>query len=379
MSVDSQPQSHSGVVRTVLGDVDPASLGHTQPHEHVLSDMSSIIQRWGLRSLSGHEEPSTGGGTSSVSREFPASVRARLAEPVRLDNYDWIRRNVLNWDNMQLLSEEDAIAELLLYRAAGGGTVVDSTPVGMGRDPLGCARVARASGVHIVIGSGYYVHDYHPPGLDEAPMEVIAEEIARDVEAGIGDTGVRAGLIGEIGLSWPVHPAEGKVLRAAARAQRATGAPLQIHPGRDREAPLHAMRIVQDAGGDPERTIMSHIDRTLWEMADMVELARTGCYLELDLFGQESSYYALNPDAHRPNDATRVEWLMALIEAGFGAKLLVAQDICQKVYLRRYGGPGYAHILEQAIPLMRRKGMTEEQIRMITVDNPAAILTRQAK
>jgi phosphotriesterase-related protein len=376
MSVQSQASSRSGVVRTVLGDVDPASLGHTQPHEHVLSDMSSIIQRWGLRSLSGREAPSTSAGTSSVSREFPASVRARLAEPVRLDNYDWIRRNVLNWDNMQLLSEEDAIAELLLYRAAGGGAIVDSTPVGMGRDALGCARVSRASGVQIVMGSGYYVHDYHPPGLGEATVEAIAEEIARDVEAGIGDTGVRAGLIGEIGLSWPVHPTEEKVLRAAARAQQATGAPVQIHPGRDPGAPLHAIRTLQQAGGDADRTIMSHIDRTLWEVGDMVELARTGCYLELDLFGQESSYYALNPDANRPNDATRVEWLTALIEAGFAAQLLVAQDICQKVYLRRYGGPGYAHILEQAIPLMRRKGMTEDQIRTLTVDNPAAILAR---
>lgn len=84
---------------------------------------------------------------------------------------------------------------------------------------------------------------------------------------------------------------------------------------------------------------MSHLDRTLWRPDDLLELARTGCNLELDLFGQESSYYAFNPDARRPNDRTRIEWLRRLIEAGYGERLLIAQDICQKVYLRRYGGP----------------------------------------
>ncbi|ADB50659.1 aryldialkylphosphatase [Conexibacter woesei DSM 14684] len=374
MSVPAAPDPSSVRVRTVLGDVPADTLGHTQPHEHVLSDMSSIIQPWGLQTLAGQDQVSTGTGAMSVGSEFPASVRQRVTEPIALGNYDWIRRNVLNQDNMRLLSEEDAVAELALYRAAGGGAVVDSTPVGMGRDPLGLARVARATGVQIVMGSGYYVHDYHPRGLDQVAREAIRDEIVRDVRDGVGDTGVRAGLIGEIGLSWPVHPTEATVLAAAAEAQAITGAALQIHPGRAPQAPLDAIRQVQAAGGAPERTIMSHIDRTLWELDDMVELARTGCWLELDLFGQESSYYGLNPDARRPNDRTRIEWLIALAEAGFGDRLLIAQDICQKVYLRRYGGPGYTHILEQAVPLMRRMGMDAAAVRRVTVENPAAIL-----
>ena len=352
-------------MRTVLGDVEPAALGHTQPHEHVLSDMSAIIQPWGLQPVAGHDGPS---------QELPASVRARVAEPVRLDNYDWIRRTVLNLDNLRLLSEQDATEELTLYRAAGGGAVVDSSPVGLGRDPLGLARVSRASGVHIVMGSGYYCRDYHPAGLADACEEAISAEIITDIRDGVGDTGVRAGLIGEIGLSWPVHPAEEKVLRAACRAQVATGAALQIHPGRHPEAPLRAMRTVLDAGGDPARVIMSHLDRTLWGPGHLLELAGTGCYLELDLFGQESSHYAFNPDARRPNDRTRVEWLQTLIEAGYGERLLVAQDICQKVYLRRYGGPGYTHILDSVLPLMRRMGMSETEIITVTVANAATVL-----
>ncbi|MFG1678854.1 phosphotriesterase [Nonomuraea sp. NPDC049269] len=357
-------------VRTVLGDVEPAALGHTQPHEHVLCDMSAIIQPWGPWPVAGDD----GAPRATIARELPASVRARVAEPVRLDNYDWIRRTVLNLDNLRLLSEQDAAEELIHYRTAGGGAVVDSTPVGLGRDPLGLARVSRASGVHIVMGSGYYCRDYHPAGLADASVEAIGAEIVADVRDGVGDTGVRAGLIGEIGLSWPVHPTEEKVLRAACRAQVATGAPLQIHPGRHREAPLRAMRVVLEAGGDPDRVIMSHLDRTLWTADDLLELAGTGCYLELDLFGQESSYYAFNPDARRPNDRTRVEWLQRVIEAGHGERLLIAQDICQKVYLRRYGGPGYTHILDSALPLMRRMGMSQSEIITVTVTNPATVL-----
>jgi phosphotriesterase-related protein len=341
----------SNRVQTCIGDIPPSAVGHTQAHEHVLSDMSSIVGT-GLWATSG----------------TPAD------EPIDLDNYDGIRRHVLNRDNLEMTSEADAIAELKLYRHAGGVTIVDSTSVGLGRDPAGLARIAQATGVNIIMGCGYYVRAFHPDGLDEMPAEGIRDEIIRDITLGVDETGIRAGIIGEIGLSWPADATELKVLRAASEAQAMTGAALQVHPGRHERAPFDAIEAVVDFGGNPERTILSHIDRTLTNIDDIIELARTGCWIELDLFGQESSYYAFNPAIDRPNDATRVNWLLALFAAGFGGRLLIAQDICQKVYLRRYGGPGYTHILENVIPLMRRKGMSDQQVRCVTVDNPASIL-----
>ena len=209
--------------------------------------------------------------------------------------------------------------------------------------------------------------------MDERSEEQLMEELVADVTRGCDGTAVRAGILGEIGCSAPMTPNERKCLRAAARAQRATGAPLLIHPGRAVPAPLEAMAVVLEAGGDPARTIMSHIDRTLFEPADMLALARTGCYLEFDLFGQESSYYPLSP-IDMPNDATRIDHLRRLIAAGFGERLLVAQDICRKTSLCAYGGDGYAHILENVLPVMRRKGMTDEEIEMILVRNPARVL-----
>lgn len=370
MSTSPRP---TGMVRTVLGDIVPDELGHTQTHEHLISDMSAIIQQWGLQAVGGGNAETIPGAARRT--ELPATARRFAELPIRPDTYDRIRRDVINRDNLQLFDEEVAISEMHLYRAAGGDAIVDCTPIGMARDAAGIARISRATGVKVVMGCGYYVHDFHPPGFDTVDEGAIEEEIVRDVLVGVGDTGIRSGIIGEIGLSWPALPCEERVLRAASRAQQATGATLQIHPGRDVTAPLQIIRSVVDAGGDPARTIMCHIDRTLHRVEDMVELARTGCYLEFDLFGQESSYYAPEPDAVRPNDGTRIDWLMELAEAGFADRLLIAQDICQKVYLRQYGGPGYTHILEAAMPLMRRKGMTEDLIGQVTRSNPAAALT----
>lgn len=362
------------MIRTVLGDIDPANAGHTQPHEHVLSDMSAIIKPWGVGHVSPAHAVADGPG-DGIAAEMPVTVRELAEQPVSLQNYDAIRREVLNFDNLRLRSEEDAIAELQLYRRAGGGCVVDSSPIGMGRDPVGLARVSRSAQVHIVMGSGYYSRQYHPAGLDNASVESIRDQIVRDVTDGVGSTGVRAGIIGEIGLSWPPHPTELKVLHAACLAQVATGATLQIHPGRNPRAPFEAMVEVERHGADASRTIMSHVDRTLWVPEDLLALADTGCYVELDLFGQESSYYAFDADARRPNDRTRIEWLAALTDQGFGDKLLVSQDICQKVYLRKYGGPGYGHILENVVPLMKRMEFTEVDVRRLMIDNPVAALS----
>lgn len=343
--------ARSGKVQTVLGLVEPAMLGHTQTHEHLLVDLSA-----------------------RVAGDVPATLRARAMEPIRLDNYAFMRRHSsVNPDNLRLLSEQDAVAEMLRYRAAGGGAVVDATSIGIARDPGGLARIARASGVHIIMGSGYYVAAYQPPEVDQLTEEQITARIVADITAGADGSGVRSGIIGEIGLTWPVHPNEEKVLRAATRAQTATGAALLIHPGRDSRAPLDAIRIVREAGGDLTRTIISHIDRTLFHLEDMLALAATGCLVEFDLFGQESSYYPLAP-IDMPNDATRVDYLIGLTRAGHREQLVIAQDICHKVHLTMYGGEGYQHILENVLPLMRRKGLSAGDIEAITVRNPARIL-----
>jgi phosphotriesterase-related protein len=149
---------------------------------------------------------------------------------------------------------------------------------------------------------------------------------------------------------------------------------LSIHPGRSEEAPFEVMRVVSEEGGDPERTVMCHIDRTFFDVDSMIRLAETGCYLEFDLFGQESSFYPLAP-IDMPNDAVRVNYILELIHAGYLERILIAQDICAKHRLTRYGGEGYAYLLTCVLPLMRQKGMSDQAIDTIGRENPARVLT----
>jgi phosphotriesterase-related protein len=335
----------TGKVQTVLGPVDPSELGRVQPHEHLFVNL------------------------------VPPVLRDGKGEPIRMEDLGFLRRNwVSNAENLTLDSEEDALYEVRRFRQSGGGTIVDQTIQGLHPNPEALARVSRETGVHIVAGSGFYQVEYHPPGLSSWSREEVQERILRELMEGIGDTGIRAGLIGEIGLSWPVHENEEKVLRAAVRAQRQAGASVSIHPGRNVQAPVEAMRVVLEEEGDPGRTAMCHIDRTLFDADSMVRLAETGCYLEFDLFGQESSFYPLAP-IDMPNDALRIRCIQQLIEEGYLERILVSQDICTKHRLTRYGGEGYYHLLDNVIPMMRQKGMSEAAIDTIVKANPVRLLT----
>jgi phosphotriesterase-related protein len=224
------------------------------------------------------------------------------------------------------------------------------------------------------MGTGFYVKDYHPAALGDLSEDAICDLIVEDIVNGVGEPAVRPGIIGEIGLVWPVHPDERKVLRAAAKAQQKTGYCLTIHPGRNPAAPLDAIRTVEQAGGDPGRTIIDHIERTVFETSDFLELAKTGCYLEFDLFGLESSYYPM-ADIDMPNDALRVNMIAALARHGHLDQVLVSLDIDTRARLVRYGGEGYAHIIKNVVPVFRRKGFSASDIDRILAGTPQRALT----
>src|SRR5262245_54825599 len=323
-------------------------MGVTLPHEHLLIDFSVM-----------YAEPAV------------ASDKGRAAEPVSLANLGWVRQNFnANRDNLRLTDEQVAIDEIRLFQRAGGATVIDPTPGTLSREPLALARIARVTGLHIVMGSGYYVAASHPPDMDMRTVDDLAREMIADVTVGVADTGVRAGLLGEIGTTHPFTENERKVLRAAIAAQRDTGAPLMIHPGRHPAMPMQLAEFVRMEGGDVRRTIMCHIDRTIADVGSVIELARTGIWLEYDLFGLENSYYPYNPSFDMPNDGGRMAHVLALIEAGYGDRLLLSHDIAYKTSLVKYGGYGYHHLLVNVVPRLRRKGLDEAGIRQLLVDNP---------
>ncbi len=348
----------TGKVMTVRGPVDPSELGITNPHEHLIIDFLAV----GEEAQKSHQvafKQRSGGDTS-------------WEEPISLSTYYEARRNpFLFRDTLQLTNVEDAIEAMDEYKQAGGGCIVDVTPIGVGRDPMGLRRISEESAVNVVMGTGYYVSDYHPPELAAMSEDEICDAIVRDIEQGMD--GVRPGIIGEIGLVWPVHAEERKVLRGAAKAQARTGYCLTIHPGRNREAPLDAIRTVEQAGGDPRRTVIDHLDRTIFEVSDFIELAKTGCYVEQDLFGWETSYYPM-ADIDMPNDAMRVNKMVALAEKGHLEQILVSLDIDTRSRLTKYGGEGYQHILANVLPIMRRKGFSDADLDIILKRNPQRAL-----
>ena len=343
----------AGNALTVLGPVDAETMGVTLPHEHLLIDFAVMFR-----------EPAA------------ASDKGLAHQPVSLSNLGWVRQNFnANLDNLRLLDEQTALDEITLFQRAGGQTVVDPTNVSLARDPLALARISRATGLHIVMGAGYYVAAAHPADMDRRSEESIVGEIVREVTVGVGDTGVRAGLIGEIGNTWPWTENEKKVVRAAVEAQRQTGAPLMMHPGRDERAPMQIAELIDKHGGDLRRTVMCHIDRTIADEPRLDELASTGIWLEYDLFGLENSYYPYNPDFDMPNDGGRMAQILRLITRGHQGQILMSHDIAYKSSLTRYGGYGYHHLLVNVVPRLRRKGVDDAGLRQLLVDNPRRAFT----
>jgi phosphotriesterase-related protein len=339
----------AGQIHTVLGAVAPDAIGITLPHEHLLIDFEVMFA-----------EPAAAGD------------KRRAHEPVSLANLGWVRQHFnANLDNLRLLDEETARDEILLFKHAGGRTVVDPTPKTLSRDPVALARIARATGLNVVMGAGYYVAASHPPDMDRRTVDDLAREMIADVTTGVGDTGVRSGLIGEIGTTHPWTDNEQKVLRAAIVAQRETGAPLMIHPGRHPRMPMALVEFVQKEGGNPRRTIMCHICRTIADVRAVIDLAQTGIWLEYDLFGLENSYYPYNPSFDMPNDGGRMAHVLALIEAGYRDQILLSHDIAYKTSLVKYGGYGYHHLLVNVVPRLRARGVDDAGLARLLVDNPA--------
>ena len=341
----------SKYIQTVLGRIKPEDLGITTTHEHLFIDFKAMLI-----------EP----------KESTELFKAY--ESIRLDNLGWIRRNwTSNLDNLLISDEEITITEASKYKRAGGGTIVDATSIGIGRDPLALARVSRATNINVVMGTSYYVDKSHPKNMDEIKESTITQMIIDDITHGVGDTNIKAGIIGEIGCSWPLTKNETKVLRASAAAQAETGVAILIHPGRDEESPKEIIKILKESGADLTRTIMGHLDRTVSSYDVLIEIAENGCYLEYDLFGQETSFYPLS-NFDMLSDGQRIDYLIYLISKGYEKQIVIAQDICTKHRLQKYGGHGFSHIIENVIPHMIEKGMSRKQIDNIIINNPANIL-----
>ena len=307
-------------VQTVLGPIEPAELGFTLPHEHTQIALWHVPDRWDYWQLT-------------------------RDEPLILD-------------------------ELGAYRAAGGSGLVDLTPPGVGRDPAWLTGIARSSGLHVVMGCGWYRGAYYPAEtrIDQRSVDDLADELVREATDGVGDTGVRPGIIGEIGTDKPwVSAVEERVHRAAARAARRTGLAITTHAVLSAVG-LDQLRIFEEEGADPGRIVIGHAD-SYPHLDHYLALIERGANLEFDFLGMSFT------PAERHGEGRVIELICDLLGRGHAERIFLSQDVCHDSQLTRYGGNGYTYLARAFLPRLREAGVSDDEIETMTVANPRRLLT----
>jgi len=340
-----------GKVVTVRGAIEPDQLGACVTHEHILFD-------WGLTYWT---EPTTD------------EERALADAPIRLDNRGILQRNpFLIKENFWQESVHDAIREVTDFRESGGGSIVEVTPIDQGRDPDGLRRVSEATGVHIIANTGFYIEAGHPAYVEEKSADELAALLVKDIEVGIDDTGIRAGFMGDVGTTKSVTRNEEKCLRAVARAHLRTGVAMGIHVDPSDRQGLRVAEILFSEGVRPERIVLEHLDEQPVHEYQLA-VAETGCYLEFDTWGSEF-YYGPPYSVPEPRDIERAQSVKFLIDHGHLEQLLMAQDVWLRQLMKKYGGEGYDSFFRYGVPRLKMAGVTDEQIRVMLVDNPRRLL-----
>lgn len=247
--------------------------------------------------------------------------------------------------------------------AAGVTALVECSTVGVGRNLLVLQRLAETTSIHIVAPTGVYREAYIPQSLTEVGEQELADLWSKELTDGIEGTSIRAGFI-KLAMS-DDGPTELEVrnLRAAARASRNTGAVIASHTIGGRTAQKE-MDVLEEAGLDLHRFIWVHA-QTEPDLSMLKEAARRGVYLELDSVG-----------APYQSQAELLETAWSLIQAGFSDRLLLSHDAGWYNPAREDGKPddgfrGYTALVQDFIPRLLDRGISEEQLHLITVTNPA--------
>ncbi|NBE53122.1 phosphotriesterase family protein, partial [Streptomyces boluensis] len=302
-----RPPEH---LRTVLGPLSPAEVrGPVLPHEHLALDLDR------------------------------AGDRAAVLDPV---------------------AHGPAVtAELAALRAEFGlSLVVELSCRGMGRDPRALARISARSGVPVIAATGWYYAPFHPPEVAASSVGQLTDTLLRDLDEGLDGTGVRPGVIGEVGShgDTPTGP-EARVLRAAALAARAGGLSVATHAALGRGGPAQ-LDLLTGAGLAPHRVAIGHQD--LLEVPSVHrELAAAGAYVAFDTVGKE----------HYRSDRTRLRLLLALLDAGHADRVLLSCDISRHGYLESEGGGGYGHLFRSFLGAVRAAGADDDLIDLLTRRN----------
>jgi phosphotriesterase-related protein len=400
-----------GKVQTVQGVLAPDALGYTLMHEHLFIDFFPEFA-WPARPddmpaalFLQMQETGWTIPTTAAEREFFA--RRELT----LSMVNDLRRGLRARTNVVIDDEREVADEIARYRAVGGHTIVDVTPIGLGRDPARLQRFSRQHDLTIVMGTGWYRWPFHPSEVHELSIAALAERMVSDILRGDRTHQIKAGIIGEIPLdSRSIRlPGQGaaamsndaiklrigaaerrleqlgvaerdrvpladiydeqeiKVLRAAARAARLSGASLMLHA---REPWLGFLGMLREEGVDPRRIVIGHAHPHFMDRELLVHALRSGVVLEADYMLQQYATRAPLGPLHPILDG--VAWA---IRNGHRDQVLLSLDLCNKLGQQRYGGGGYTTLQDYVFPYLRAHGVSDADIHHVMVENPKRLLT----
>ena len=271
-------------------------------------------------------------------------------------------------DLNQLLDDPDLIAmELRHLDETPVRTLVEMTSVGLGRDLNGMRDIAARTGLNIVAGCGWYRDPFLPRQVFETTSDGLAEVLISEITEGAEGSGVRPGIIGEIGAKRvPMSPAEERVLRACGFAQLETGVSIYTHASRSTVG-IEQARILLGIGVPPERIVIGH--------ADTVPQNRKEYWSELLEMGVTLGFDTLKPDF--PYEiGVRIGGLTWLAERGSLDQVVVSNDICYRSQLRAFGGGGYPFCVTGFVDLLREAGFADSEFQTIFHDTPIRLLER---
>ncbi|HEY6575740.1 MAG TPA: phosphotriesterase-related protein [Mycobacterium sp.] len=276
--------------------------------------------------------------------------------------------------------EADAIVRLNELKSRGVDTIVDLTVVGLGRYIPRIARIAAATELNIVVATGLYTYNdvpmhfhYLGPGAPLGGPEIMTEMFVRDIEHGIADTGVKAAILKCATDEPGVTPGVERVLRAVAAAHRQTGVPISTHTHAESRRGLEQQRIFAEEGVDLSRVVIGHSGDTT-DIAYLEELIAAGSYIGMDRFGV---------DVYLSTEE-RVKTVATMCERGHADRMVLSHDTsCYFDALPEATLPvalpnwHYLHIHNDVIPALKQRGVTDEQLTTMLVDNPRRIFSNQ--
>ena len=372
-----------GRVETVTGAILPNDLGITLPHEHLLIDMRFFLQ-----------EPEE------------ASNKWIVDAPISMENLETFRKSrTISKDNLWLTDKNVAINELNEYKLFGGKSVIETTPIGCGRDPLGLRMISETTGVNVICPTGFYISPTHPNHIKHTSIDDLSSFMISELTEGIGsykvpeqshgvnelnlsnilieNLKIKAGFI-KMACMYPIKPEEEKVLQAAARAQQETGVHITIHPSGPRfgAKPVEPIvEILRREDANLEKTSICHMGALVfgepgWTLPldyHKAVMDEYGVTINFDTFGK-NQFYGF-PEVYR-DDRTRVAAVTELCQQGYDKQIMMSHDVCYKVHLKTYGGYGYAQIVKYVVPQLKFQGVTESQLNNMLIDNPKRILSQ---